>query len=99
MNCDDESGTWPLAYIPYGGAEFGEMSAVAKAIVVATTRPSMRPGERLQRSSRSGQGSAPVTAADGLCGGLCTALPGKGKGHCHIVGRAFGDKVDGNAGP
>jgi hypothetical protein len=28
----DEFGTWPLAYIPYGGADFGEISAVAKAI-------------------------------------------------------------------
>jgi hypothetical protein len=25
-------GTWPLAYIPYGGADFGEIRAVAEAI-------------------------------------------------------------------
>ncbi|MBL8581100.1 MAG: alpha/beta fold hydrolase [Rhizobiaceae bacterium] len=25
-------GTWPLAYIPYGGADFGEVQAVAKAV-------------------------------------------------------------------
>jgi hypothetical protein len=25
-------GTWPLAYIPYGGADFGEVRAVAEAI-------------------------------------------------------------------
>ena len=28
----DEFGTWPLAYIPYGGADFGEVAAVAKAV-------------------------------------------------------------------
>lgn len=28
----EEFGTWPLAYIPYGGAEFGEISAVAEAV-------------------------------------------------------------------
>jgi hypothetical protein len=28
----DEFGTWPLAYIPYGGADFGEIQAVALAI-------------------------------------------------------------------
>jgi pimeloyl-ACP methyl ester carboxylesterase len=28
----DEFGTWPLAYIPYGGADFGEVLAVAKAV-------------------------------------------------------------------
>jgi len=28
----DEFGTWPLAYIPYGGADFGEIAAVAKAV-------------------------------------------------------------------
>jgi alpha-beta hydrolase superfamily lysophospholipase len=27
----DEFGTWPLAYIPYGGADFGEIAAVARA--------------------------------------------------------------------
>lgn len=27
----DEFGTWPLAYIPYGGADFGEILAVAQA--------------------------------------------------------------------
>lgn len=27
----DEFGTWPLAYIPYGGADFGEILAIAKA--------------------------------------------------------------------
>src|SRR4051812_6838673 len=25
-------GTWPLAYVPYGGADFGEVRAVAEAI-------------------------------------------------------------------
>lgn len=25
-------GTWPVAYIPYGGADFGEIKAVAEAI-------------------------------------------------------------------
>ncbi|MCW5893122.1 MAG: alpha/beta fold hydrolase [bacterium] len=28
----DEFGTWPLAYVPYGGADVGEIAAVAKAV-------------------------------------------------------------------
>ena len=28
----EDFGTWPLAYIPYGGADFGELRAVAEAI-------------------------------------------------------------------
>jgi len=28
----EDFGTWPIAYIPYGGADFGEIRAVAKAI-------------------------------------------------------------------
>ena len=28
----DEFGTWPLGYIPYGGADFGEVRAVAEAV-------------------------------------------------------------------
>jgi alpha-beta hydrolase superfamily lysophospholipase len=28
----DEFGTWPLAYIPYGGADFGEVAAVGRAV-------------------------------------------------------------------
>ena len=28
----DGFGTWPLAYIPYGGPDFGELSAVAQAV-------------------------------------------------------------------
>ena len=28
----DEFGTWPIAYIPYGGADFGEIQAVARAV-------------------------------------------------------------------
>ena len=28
----DEFGTWPLAYIPYGGADFGELAAVARTV-------------------------------------------------------------------
>ena len=28
----DEFGTWPLAYIPYGGADFGEIAAVGRAV-------------------------------------------------------------------
>lgn len=28
----DDFGTWPIAYIPYGGADFGEICAVAEAI-------------------------------------------------------------------
>ncbi len=28
----DEFGTWPLAYIPYGGADFGEVQAVGRAV-------------------------------------------------------------------
>ena len=28
----DEFGSWPLAYIPYGGMDFGEILAVARAI-------------------------------------------------------------------
>ncbi len=28
----NEFGTWPLAYIPYGGADFGEIRAVARAV-------------------------------------------------------------------
>jgi len=28
----DQFGTWPLGYIPYGGADFGEVQAVAEAV-------------------------------------------------------------------
>ena len=28
----DGFGTWPLAYIPYGGPDFGELAPVAKAV-------------------------------------------------------------------
>jgi hypothetical protein len=28
----EDFGTWPIAYIPYGGADFGEIQAVAEAI-------------------------------------------------------------------
>ena len=28
----DEFGTWPIAYIPYGGADFGEILAVGRAV-------------------------------------------------------------------
>jgi hypothetical protein len=28
----DEFGTWPIAYIAYGGADFGEIQAVARAV-------------------------------------------------------------------
>lgn len=28
----DQFGTWPLAYIPYGGADFGEIAAIAEVI-------------------------------------------------------------------
>jgi hypothetical protein len=28
----DDFGTWPLAYIPYGGADFGEIAAVGLAV-------------------------------------------------------------------
>ena len=28
----DEFGTWPIAYIPYGGADFDEIQAVARAV-------------------------------------------------------------------
>ncbi|WP_247895542.1 hypothetical protein [Azospirillum sp. TSH58] len=28
----EDFGTWPVAYIPYGGADFGEIRAVAEAI-------------------------------------------------------------------
>jgi hypothetical protein len=28
----EDFGTWPLAYIPYGGADFGEIAAVALAV-------------------------------------------------------------------
>ena len=28
----EDFGTWPLAYIPYGGADFGELRAVAEAV-------------------------------------------------------------------
>jgi hypothetical protein len=31
-NFHDEFGTWPLAYIPYGGADFGEVHAIAQAV-------------------------------------------------------------------
>jgi alpha-beta hydrolase superfamily lysophospholipase len=32
----DEFGTWPLAYIPYGGADFGEVVAVAEGMAEST---------------------------------------------------------------
>jgi hypothetical protein len=28
----EDFGTWPIAYIPYGGADFGEIRAVAEAV-------------------------------------------------------------------
>lgn len=28
----DEFGTWPLAYMPYGGIDFGEIMGVAQAV-------------------------------------------------------------------
>ena len=28
----EDFGTWPLGYIPYGGADFGEVRAVAEAV-------------------------------------------------------------------
>jgi len=28
----DDFGTWPLAYVPYGGADFGEVRAIAEAV-------------------------------------------------------------------
>jgi hypothetical protein len=28
----DEFGTWPVAYIPYGGADLGEILAVGRAV-------------------------------------------------------------------
>ncbi len=28
----DDFGSWPLAYIPYGGADFGEIAAVGLAV-------------------------------------------------------------------
>jgi hypothetical protein len=28
----DQFGTWPLGYIPYGGADFGEIQAIAQAV-------------------------------------------------------------------
>jgi hypothetical protein len=28
----DQFGTWPVAYIPYGGADFGEVSAIANQV-------------------------------------------------------------------
>ncbi len=28
----DEFGSWPLAYVPYGGADFGEIAAVGRAV-------------------------------------------------------------------
>jgi hypothetical protein len=31
-NLFDQFGGWPIAYIPYGGADFGEIVAVAKAV-------------------------------------------------------------------
>jgi pimeloyl-ACP methyl ester carboxylesterase len=34
----DDFGTWPLAYIPYDGADFGEVVAVAEAITEATEK-------------------------------------------------------------
>jgi hypothetical protein len=42
----DEFGTWPIAYIPYGGADFGEMQAVARAIGDATIPLSTKHGRR-----------------------------------------------------
>src|ERR1700744_10048 len=28
----DDFGSWPIAYIPYGGADFGEIKAVGEAV-------------------------------------------------------------------
>jgi hypothetical protein len=44
----DEFGTWPLAYIPYGGADFGEVAAVGGRLATGMTPPSTTPGLRLQ---------------------------------------------------
>jgi len=35
----EDFGTSPFAYIPYGGADFGEIAAVAQAAVMETTAP------------------------------------------------------------
>ena len=42
----DEFGTWPLAYIPYGGADFGEIPPSGVRSATGTTPPSTMPGSR-----------------------------------------------------
>ena len=42
----DKFGTWPLAYIPYGGPDFGEILAVARAVGDVTMRLTTNPGSR-----------------------------------------------------
>jgi hypothetical protein len=42
----NEFGSWALAYIPYGGADFGEIAAVADEVDEAKNPLSMRPGFR-----------------------------------------------------
>ena len=33
----DGFGTWPLAYIPYGGPDFGELAGVGKSVANGNT--------------------------------------------------------------
>ena len=45
----EEFGTWPLAYIPYGGANFGEVVAVAER---GSVEPFVQCGAVLQGEAR-----------------------------------------------
>jgi hypothetical protein len=61
----DGFGTWPLAYIPYGGPDFAELAAVAKAVgsgdASACYAAWIAAGDR-GRSRRRGQPTRPATS-------------------------------------
>ena len=60
----DGFGTWPLAYIPYGGPDFGELAAVGRRSETATLPPITQPGSRqgTGRSRRQDQPTMPATS-------------------------------------
>ena len=63
----DEFGTWPLAYIPYGGADFGEVEAVAQAVAdgddTSFYEAWISAADRLSRQAEDALNSAHVRSA------------------------------------
>jgi alpha-beta hydrolase superfamily lysophospholipase len=63
----EDFGTWPLAYIPYGGADFGEIRAVAEAVGDgddgAYYEAWMRAGDRLKAEAETALAKGHVASA------------------------------------